>query len=81
VRIVGNGDRDTFSESNGSFLLGDIIPGSYELKLDPATLPEHYLPTPEFIRVHVGPGETVQNIRFHLAVPPRSVIERRVPER
>jgi hypothetical protein len=35
VRIVASADLDTFSESNGYFVLGDLPPGTYRLTPDP----------------------------------------------
>ena len=80
VRIVAGSERDTFSEANGGFLLGDLTPGTYELRLDPASLPANYVPSPSVVTVNVAPGESLQNVQFKLIIPPRPVIERRLPE-
>jgi hypothetical protein len=78
ARIIAGGDRDTFSEANGGFLLGDLTPATYELRLDPTTLPAGYVARPEVITVTVYPGESVQGVHFELAIPPRPVIERKL---
>jgi hypothetical protein len=80
VRIVAGNDRDAFSEANGSFLLGDLTPGTYELRLDPETLPAGYVASPDVVTVTVMPGENLQNVRFQLTMPPRPIIEKRLPE-
>jgi hypothetical protein len=80
ARIVAGSGRDAFTEANGSFLLGDLTPGIYELSLDPATLPADYVSNPPAVIVTVKPGENVQNVRFQMAIPPRPVIEKRLPE-
>jgi hypothetical protein len=76
VRIVSTGDRDTFSESNGSFLMSDLPPGSYELKVDPGSIPEHYVSNPVAVRVQITPGVTPDEVRFQLIPQSRPVIER-----
>src|SRR5262249_53893907 len=78
VRIVATGDRDTFSELNGHFLLSDLPPGVYELHVDPTTFLQGYVPTPATIRVQVNPGKS-SDVHFQLMIPPRPVIEKELP--
>jgi hypothetical protein len=79
VRIVAESKHDTFSELKGDFLLGDLPPGTYEVKLDPATLPEGYVPQPVSIRAVIKPGETVRDVAFRLVVPPKPVVQKILP--
>jgi hypothetical protein len=79
VRIVAELKHDTFSELKGDFLLGDLPPGTYEVKLDPATLPEGYVPQPVSIRAVIKPGETVRDVAFRLVVPPKPVVQKILP--
>jgi hypothetical protein len=79
IRIVATGDRDTFSELNGNFLLGDLPPGSYELHIDTETIPQSYVPKPTSVRVEVRPGKLSDDVRFQLVIPPRPVIEKELP--
>jgi hypothetical protein len=76
VRIVANPRYDALSEINGMFLLGDLPPGDYELKLDRATIPAGYVARIDPIRVVVKPGETVTGVAFQLAVPPKPIIQK-----
>ena len=66
---------DTYTESNGVFIAGDLPPAVYELRVDPATIPLGYVSNPEMVRIPVNPGETVDNVRFTVAPRPRTVIE------
>ncbi|MFL6331975.1 MAG: SdrD B-like domain-containing protein [Pyrinomonadaceae bacterium] len=40
VRVVTGSGRDTLTDSNGAFAVGDLPPGEYALLLDEKTLPE-----------------------------------------
>jgi hypothetical protein len=76
VRIVASPRYDALSEINGMFLLGDLPPGNYELKLDRATLPAGYVAKTDPIRVVVKPGETATGVAFQLAIPPKPIIQK-----
>jgi SdrD B-like domain len=80
AHLLATGDRDTYSEGNGSFLLGDLPPGQYEIHLDPATVPKGYVSQPPSYVVRVTPGTTSREPRFRLAIPPKPVIQIRVPD-
>jgi hypothetical protein len=79
VRIIAGPQHDSFSELNGIFLIGDLPPGSYELKLDRETLPEGYAPKPPSIHVLVKPGNTLMNVAFLLVIPPKPVVQKTLP--
>jgi hypothetical protein len=76
VRIVASSRYDALSEINGMFLLGDLPPGDYELKLDRANIPAGYVAKNGSIRVVVKPGQTVTGVSFQLAVPPKPIIQK-----
>jgi hypothetical protein len=76
VRIVAHGDRETFSETNGAFLMGDLPPGSYEVSIAADSIPAGYVSDPVSTRVQVLPGMTSDEIQFRLIIPPRPVVER-----
>jgi hypothetical protein len=80
ARIVVTGDGDTYTEANGSFTLGDLPPGRYELRIDPATLPAGYVSQPVSTTVIVEPGAHPPVVRFKLVVPPKPVIEIKGPD-
>ena len=80
AHLLATGDRDTYSEGNGSFLLGDLPPGQYEIHLDPATVPKGYVSQPPSYVVRVTPGAISKEPRFRLAIPPKPVIQIHVPD-
>jgi hypothetical protein len=80
AHLLATGDRDTYSEGNGSFLLGDLPPGQYEIHLDPATVPKGYVSQPPSYVVRVTPGAISKEPRFRLAIPPKPVIQIREPD-
>ena len=69
ARITATGNRETFSEVEGDFILADLPPGSYELKIDPASIPTGFAATPALRTVEVKPGGSTDGIDFVLARP------------
>ena len=80
IRIIASGDRDTFSEFHGNFLLSDLPPGTYDLRVDPETVAQSYVSKPEVMRIEVKPGRASDNVQFQLVIPSRPVIEKSLPE-
>jgi len=79
AHILTSRDRDTFSEGDGTFLLGDLAPGTYVVRLDPASVPRGLVPAPASRTVVVTPGQTVGGVEFRLARP---VIEKQaIPQK
>jgi hypothetical protein len=76
ARIVATGDRETFSEANGVFILSDLPPGMYDLRLDPTTVPAGFVSEPAVRTAELKPGQNLREVDFHLARP---VIEIPVP--
>jgi len=60
VRVVAGSGRDTLTDANGSFVLGDLPPGEHILLLDEKTLPEQTrsVTASQTIKVNAG-NETV----------------------
>jgi hypothetical protein len=79
ARVIATDRLDTFSEVDGHFLLGDMPPGEYAFRLDPATVPSNYTAQQGVVSVTVKAGETVDGILFELVVPPKPVIQRTLP--
>ncbi|MEO7649944.1 MAG: carboxypeptidase-like regulatory domain-containing protein, partial [Bryobacteraceae bacterium] len=78
ARIIATGDRDTFSEGDGAFVLGDLPPGTYQLRLDPATVPASFVARPASQTVQVKPGRTVSGVALNIV---KSVVVRAAPAR
>jgi hypothetical protein len=76
AHILTSRDRDTFSERDGEFLLGDLAPGTYVVRLDPAAIPRGLVATPATRTVQVKPGQSTGGADFRLDRP---VIVRPVP--
>lgn len=76
ARILATGNRDTFSESDGAFVLGDLPPGTYQLRLDPASVPGSFVCHPAMQTVEVKSGKISSDVNFRLARP---VIVRSAP--
>ena len=72
VRIVTGSGRDTLTDENGHFLIGDLPPGEHILLLDEKTLPERSrsVAGSQTIKVAAG-GETVTS--FPIATLPDQV--------
>ncbi len=76
ARILATGNRDTFSEGDGAFVLGDLPPGQYQLRLDPAVVPPSFVPRPAMQTVQVKPGQTVSGVVLNVV---KSVVMRTAP--
>ncbi|MCU1285092.1 MAG: hypothetical protein JWO13_1442 [Acidobacteriales bacterium] len=79
IRIFARDEHDAITEVNGSFFIGDLAPGSYQVQVDLSTVPAGFVATPKVITVMVKPGETSPEISFRLVVPHAPVIERQLP--
>jgi hypothetical protein len=69
ARILAGGNRDTFSESDGAFVLGDLPPGTYQLRLDPASVPGNFVSHPAMQTVEVKSGQSSNSVDFRLMRP------------
>jgi hypothetical protein len=69
VRLIASGNKDTFSEGDGNFVLGDLPPGTYQLHVDPVSLPTGFVPSPATRTIEVKPGQSSGNVDFLLAKP------------
>ncbi len=76
AHILTAGDRDTFSEADGTFVLGDLPPGRYVLRVDPSTVPSGYTITPASQAIDLKPNDHIRNADFQLA---RTVIQQAAP--
>jgi len=79
AHIIAGNDLDSFSETNGSFLIGDMTPGSYQLRVDSTTIPAGYVAQPSLLTVEARAGNTLSDVVFRLVVPPKPVIEKALP--
>jgi hypothetical protein len=69
ARLIATGNKDTFSESDGAFVLGDLAPGTYQLAVDPASVPAGFRADPARQTIEVKPGQSSGGADFLLARP------------
>jgi hypothetical protein len=71
VRLVAGGGRDTLTDANGSFVVGDLPPGEYALLLDEKTLPERTKSAAGSLTVKVVAGNETGGLKLAvIALPP-----------
>ena len=64
VRIVVGNGRDTLTDQNGSFVIGDLPPGEYALLVDEKTLPEKTKSAAATQTINVLAGSETGNTNF-----------------
>jgi hypothetical protein len=71
VRVVTGSGRDTLTDANGAFVVGDLSPGEYALLLDEKTLPERTKSAAGSLTVKVVAGTETGGLKFAvIALPP-----------
>jgi hypothetical protein len=75
VRILCSCGRDTLTNSDGGFILGDMLPGRVALSVDIRTLPPLYGLDPNHLEVEVVAGRQTQGLRLALRPLERPVEE------
>lgn len=73
--VLKPGDLNTYTDSEGYFSFEGVIPRSYEVSLDPQSLPEYSrLTSPQTLPVDLTPGGKVQKLQFLVNVGERKII-------
>jgi hypothetical protein len=73
--ILNPGDLNTYTDSEGNFSFEGVIPRSYEISLDPQTLPEYArLTSPPTLRVDLRAGDQARGLQFLVNVGERRII-------
>ncbi|HET9220075.1 MAG TPA: hypothetical protein VFR18_24060 [Terriglobia bacterium] len=80
ARVIADSDHDTYSDIGGNITIGSLKPGSYQLKVDPETVPEGYVASVEPPRILIRAGEVVRGVQIRLALQPRSTIITDLPK-
>jgi len=80
VRIALTDDsdisRETFTDVNGKYSFGGIIPGEYTVAIDKKWLPErHKLTTKETHTIHLEPAQEILDINFGSVEKERKIIK------
>jgi hypothetical protein len=73
--VLKPGDMNTYTDSNGNFSFGGVIPKQYELSLAPDTLPERAeVLSPQTLTVKLTPGDKTDGLQFTIHIKERRVI-------
>lgn len=73
IRVYLEGtDFETLTNPDGSFVLGDVSPGKYKLKVDPDFLPEELEVAPKDIEIEVHGKGKIENLQLPIKYRSRS---------
>jgi len=73
VRIVTSSNRDTLTDAQGEFILGDLPPGEHVLLIDEKTLPENTRSAAGSVQVVVKAGTETSGVSLPVIVKPVEV--------
>ncbi|GAA5512807.1 hypothetical protein Dcar01_01531 [Deinococcus carri] len=74
VILSGAVSRNVQADSRGYLRLGTLPPGTYTLALNPANLPEGYVPTGQAVRLELRAGERPPSVSLGATLPPRQAV-------
>jgi hypothetical protein len=60
VRVVTGGGRDTLTDAQGQFILGDLPPGEHLILIDEKALPKNTISVAGSLRVNIEAGGNLQ---------------------
>jgi len=77
IALLGQEQKATFTDLDGTFLFDNLMRGSYTIQVDPASLPEGttILPTPS-LTIPLQPGGEVKDRLFLIQLPARPEIRK-----
>jgi hypothetical protein len=73
VRVVTGSGRDTLTDAQGQFVLGDLPPGEHVVMIDEKTLPENKKSAAGSLRVNIDAGGETSNVNFPIVARPAEV--------
>lgn len=73
VRVVTASGRDTLTDENGVFMIGDLPPGEHVVLIDEKTLPEKNVSAVGTLTVKVLAGSETGNINFPVTPAPPEI--------
>ncbi len=79
VRVVTGSGRDTLTDAQGEFILGDLPPGEHVVLIDEKTLPENTKSAPGSLRVTVEAGGETANVNFPIVYKPAEITVKHFP--
>lgn len=79
VRVVTGSGRDTLTDAQGEFILGDLPPGEHVVLIDEKTLPENTKSVSGSLRVTVEAGGETANVNFPIVSKPAEITVKHFP--
>jgi len=79
VRVVTGSGRDTLTDTQGEFILGDLPPGEHVVLIDEKTLPEGTKSAIGSLRVNIEAGGETNNANFPIVPKPAEVTVKHFP--
>lgn len=73
VRIVTGSGRDTLTDGQGQFILGDLPPGEHVILIDEKTLPDNTRSAAGSLKVTIEAGGETNNVNFPIVPRPAEV--------
>jgi hypothetical protein len=73
VRVVTGSGRDTLTDANGNFMLGELPPGEHVILVDEKTLPDQTKSVRGSLSVKVLVGSETGDVLFPVTVLPPEV--------
>ena len=70
IRLLAGNGKDTLTDAEGSFSMGDLPPGEYALFIDEKTLPANTKPTTESTTVKIIAGQRVSDFLLPVKIKP-----------
>jgi hypothetical protein len=73
--LLEPGNNNAYTDEDGKFTFENILPGTYQIRLDLATLPEDFVFTsPEKLHVEVPVGGELKDMNFLIYLKPRPIM-------
>ncbi|HJU53369.1 MAG TPA: stalk domain-containing protein [Pyrinomonadaceae bacterium] len=73
VRVVTGSGRDTLTDENGVFMIGDLPPGEHAVLIDEKTLPEKTVSPAGTLPVRVLAGSETAGVNFYITPAPPEI--------
>lgn len=73
VRVVTGSGRDTLTDAQGQFILGDLPPGEHVVLIDEKTLPDNTISAAGSLRVNIEAGGETSDVNFPIVNRPAEV--------
>lgn len=73
IRVVTTSGRDTLTDADGNFTIGDLPPGEHIFLLDEKTLPEKTVPGIKPLAVQAFPGRETGEVNLYVIAAPAVV--------